>query len=86
MSAFGSAERSDTGDVWAVEWDKSHSAWEQDQLVRFKHVDTAVYLSSHAKTFSRPITGQQEVCGKVKSKDANWKATEGVYFPERTVQ
>ena len=86
VSAFGSAERSDTGDAWIVEWDKSPSAWEQDQAVRFKHVDTGVYLSSHAKTFNRPITGQQEVCGKAKSKDASWKATEGVFFPERSQQ
>ena len=80
ISAFGSADSSDTGDVWILEWDKASSAWQQDQPVRFKHQDTGTYLSSHSKKFNRPITGQQEICGKAKSKDANWLATEGVYF------
>ena len=84
ISAFGSAHSSDTGDVWILEWDKSKSTWEQDEAVRFKHQDTGSYLSSHSKKFNRPITGQQEVCAKAKSKDANWLATEGVYFPPQT--
>ena len=81
ISAFGSAGSSDTGDIWILEWDKSKSTWEQDQPIKFKHQDTGSYLSSHSKKFNRPITGQQEVCAKAKSKDANWLATEGVYFP-----
>ena len=83
ISAFGSADSSDTGDIWILEWDKSKSTWEQDQPVKFKHQDTGTYLSSHSKKFNRPITGQQEVCAKAKSKDANWLATEGVFFPSQ---
>lgn len=81
VSAFGSADSSDTGDIWILEWDKSVPTWQQDQPVKLKHADTGTYLSSHSKKFNRPITGQQEICAKAKSKDANWLATEGVYFP-----
>lgn len=81
VSAFGSSDSSDTGDIWILEWDKSVPTWQQDQPVKLKHADTSTYLSSHSKKFNRPITGQQEICTKAKSKDANWLATEGVYFP-----
>jgi len=84
VSAFGSADSSDTGDIWILEWDKSVSTWQQDQSVKLKHADTGTYLSSHSKKFNRPITGQQEICTKAKSKDANWLATEGVYFPAQS--
>lgn len=82
ISAFGDDKRSDTGDVWAIEWDSSESHWSQSTKARLKHVDTGVYLYSHEMRFQQPIHGQQEVCGK-KSRDRNaeWQAAEGVYLP-----
>ena len=34
VSAFGSDGQSDTGDVWAVEWDGKAKYWKQDAKVR----------------------------------------------------
>lgn len=33
VSAFGSNDHSDEGDVWLVQWDKGGSAWQRDQKV-----------------------------------------------------
>ena len=49
--------------------------------VKLKHVETGVYLSSSERKYGRPISGQQEVCGRKKADW--WAATEGVYFTER---
>lgn len=49
--------------------------------VKLKHVETGVYLASSERKYGRPISGQQEVCGRKKADW--WAATEGVYFPER---
>ncbi len=48
-----------------------------------KHVDTGAYLSSQAGArFGHPIGGQQEVAGAThKSKDTEWSAAEGIYYP-----
>ncbi len=50
--------------------------------VKLKHVETGVYLASSERKYGRPISGQQEVCGRKKADW--WAATEGVYFPERS--
>ena len=48
------------------------------------HADTGVYLFSHAKEFPRPIAGQYEVAGSARrTRDVEWLAAEGIYFPER---
>ncbi len=63
-----------------MECDGSH--WERDDKVHLAHVDTRVYLFSHAKAFPRPISGQYEVCGSTRrSKDTEWMVAEGVFYP-----
>ena len=54
--------------------------------VQFKHEDTGAWLTSSSRhKFGRPIGGQLEVAAKGSSgKDAQWRTTEGVYFPEAT--
>lgn len=49
--------------------------------VKLKHVETGVFLASSERKYGRPISGQQEVCGRKKADW--WAATEGVYFTER---
>ncbi|KAK9808709.1 hypothetical protein WJX72_002347 [[Myrmecia] bisecta] len=85
VSAHGDDGRTDTGDVWIIDWDKGAGAWMRDQPVRFRHTDTSKYLASHDRKFGRPIAGQQEVCAKAAAaKDSYWLATEGVYYPDQT--
>ena len=47
-------------------------------------MDTGVYLATHDVKYQRPIPGHTEVFGG-KKRDAQtvWRATEGVYFPQR---
>lgn len=33
VSAFGGNEQSDSGDVWAVQWEKGPTQWQKDQKV-----------------------------------------------------
>merc|ERR1712205_5375 len=56
--------------------------WLRDRMVRLVHVSTGVSLHSHQQKYSRPVTGQFEVCG-AHSKYSNnlWIAHEGVYLP-----
>jgi len=79
VSCYGDgAGASNSNDVWRVEAD---DVWETDERVSFVHVDTNVYLSSHAKAFPRPIAGQHEVFGgRARDRTAEWVAAEGVYF------
>ncbi|KAJ9507700.1 hypothetical protein QJQ45_019127 [Haematococcus lacustris] len=85
VSAFGSDNESDTGDVWTVEWDGKHKTWKQDIKVMLKHQDTGGYLFSHPQRFGNPIAGQHEVCGVTrKDKQTEWQAAEGVYMPITT--
>lgn len=85
VSCFGSDDETDSGDLWQVEWDGKAKAWERDQPVRLKHVETGVYLATHDVKYQRPIPGHTEVFGsKVKAPSTVWKATEGVYFPQRS--
>lgn len=86
ISAYGSADVSDTGDVWKITTSsKSSKVWERDVDVEFRHVDTSVVLASGSNKYGRPIQGQQEICGKSKpGKDTLWRSTEGIYFPTRS--
>ena len=85
VSAFGGEGKTDTGDIWLVEWDKGDD-WAQDQRVQLRHKDTDQYLSSGPRQFGRPISGQFEVYAKNSKKAAEswWTATEGIFFPPRT--
>ena len=84
VSAFGGEGRTDTGDVWVVDWDKGDAAWSQDQRVQLMHKDTSQYLASGPRQFGRPISGQFEIFAKgKKAADTLWTATEGVYFTPR---
>lgn len=85
VSAFGGEGRSDTGDIWVVDWDKGDAAWTQDQRVQLMHRDTSQYLASGPRQFGRPISGQFEIFAKgKKAADTLWTATEGVFFPPRS--
>lgn len=86
VSAYGSADVSDTGDNWTItSHAKSSKFWERDADVELRHVDTSVVLASGSRKYGRPIHGQQEICGKSKSgKDTFWRSTEGLYFPQRS--
>lgn len=68
----------DTGDHWEVVC--SGDFWRKDSRVRFKHVDTDMYLSISGRTFGRPINGQMEVIGVASPHQAEWSALEGVYI------
>lgn len=82
VSCFGDDNESDTGDYWKLEIEGSGKTWRQDQRIRLQHVDTAGYLHSHDKKYTRIAGGQQEVCGmREKRPDNVWLAAEGVYFP-----
>ncbi|KAK4362170.1 hypothetical protein RND71_017411 [Anisodus tanguticus] len=82
VSCFGDDNGSDTGDYWRLEIEGSGKTWRQDQRIRLQHMDTAGYLHSHDKKYTRIAGGQQEVCGvKEKRPDNVWLAAEGVYFP-----
>lgn len=84
VSAFGGEGKSDTGDIWLVDWEKGEAAWSQDQRVQLKHKDTSQFLASGSRQFGRPISGQYEVFAKSKKgQDTWWAATEGVFFPPR---
>ncbi|PSC68775.1 stromal cell-derived factor 2 [Micractinium conductrix] len=85
VSCFGDDSTSDSGDMWRVEWDGAAPHWERDAAVRLLHRDTAGYLSNHAVQYQRPIPGHTEVfAARNKGPHAQWRATEGVYFPART--
>lgn len=81
ISCFGDEAKSDTGDIWIIEWDDRQDYWVQDQKIRLKHKDTGAYLSSHAMMFRQPIAGRTEIFGSKKSgKPAVFRAGEGVFF------
>lgn len=55
------------------------------RVCRLKHVDTGVYLATHNIKYQRPIPGHTEVFGSnLRSSEGLWRATEGVFFPQRT--
>lgn len=82
VSAFGGDEASDHLDEWVVDLDKATPAWTTDAPVRFKHVETGVWLAAHGRLYGPPISGQGEVFGAKDRKgagDVTWAAGEGVY-------
>ena len=81
VSAYGSAQQSDKGDVWRVESKSGAAYWERDSPVLLVHVETGAALSSSTKSYPRPIEGQHEVAGKqTRGGDCEWTAAEGVYY------
>eukprot|EP00735_Rhodelphis_limneticus_P012257 TRINITY_DN5475_c0_g1::TRINITY_DN5475_c0_g1_i1::g.26734::m.26734 TRINITY_DN5475_c0_g1::TRINITY_DN5475_c0_g1_i1::g.26734 ORF type:complete len:227 (-),score=53.01,sp/Q9DCT5/SDF2_MOUSE/48.88/6e-55,MIR/PF02815.14/0.0085,MIR/PF02815.14/4.4e-10,MIR/PF02815.14/0.0005,His_binding/PF02098.11/1e+03,His_binding/PF02098.11/0.3,His_binding/PF02098.11/1.5e+02,N36/PF11438.3/0.18 TRINITY_DN5475_c0_g1_i1:103-783(-) len=85
VSAYGANGVGDTGDNWRVECVKTTAFWLREEEVRFLHVDTGKYLHSTSQKYQRPIAGQFEVCAKdTKNKQAQWKADQGVYYPDRS--
>lgn len=80
VSCYGDgAGASNSNDVWRVETEDD--VWLTDERVSLLHVDTGVWLASHAKAFPRPIAGQHEVFGgRARDRSAEWQAAEGVYF------
>lgn len=80
VSAFGDDGAGDSLDEWVVQCDGKN--WSRKDTVRFKHKETQAYLSCTAKTYGRPISGQQEIVASSQpSKATNyWKAMEGIYI------
>ncbi|XP_066294279.1 stromal cell-derived factor 2-like [Branchiostoma lanceolatum] len=79
VSAFGTDGLGDTGDYWAVTC--SGTYWERDDMVRFKHTVTEMYLHITGDTYGRPIHGQREVCAYPKPDSGNfWRVMEGVFI------
>lgn len=83
VSAFGSDEDSDTGDHWIVYCRSRY--WLKNESVRFKHVDTEMWLSLSGNIYGRPIFGQLEVvCSTTSESTSYWKTAEGVYVQPTT--
>ncbi|KAI1708237.1 MIR domain-containing protein [Ditylenchus destructor] len=81
ISCFGKeGEGSDTGDHYKVVC--NGDLWNEDDEVRFKHVDTGMYLATSGQQYGRPISGQREVVGRSSSSgyDALWTTAEGIYI------
>ncbi|EPB76413.1 hypothetical protein ANCCEY_04471 [Ancylostoma ceylanicum] len=79
VSCFGNDAQSDTGDNWQVVCDTEE--WLETEPVKFKHVDTGVYLALSGQQFGRPIHGQREVVGTDgATSGGKWKAAEGVFM------
>ncbi|XP_064473665.1 stromal cell-derived factor 2-like isoform X1 [Ornithodoros turicata] len=78
VSAFGDNGQGDTGDNWIVVCSSDY--WERGAPVRFKHVDTDMWLCTSGNTYGRPIGGQMEICA-TSYPDAGcyWKTAEGVF-------
>mmetsp|Transcript_8942 Transcript_8942/g.17499 ORF Transcript_8942/g.17499 Transcript_8942/m.17499 type:complete len:225 (-) Transcript_8942:75-749(-) len=99
ISGYGNAEEghSDSGDNWRVDCDSHTGFWQRDSKVKFMHADTGGCLFAQKEVaFTNqncrgcPIIGQLEVCGlqncaHVSSPDAMWKASDGIFFPKRSV-
>lgn len=78
VSAFGGDNDSDTGDHWIVYCKNRY--WQKNEPIRFKHVDTEMWLSLSGNIYGRPIFGQLEViCSTSADSSSYWKAAEGVY-------
>jgi dolichyl-phosphate-mannose--protein O-mannosyl transferase len=79
VSCFGKDGQGDTGDHWSVLCDTD--VWMRDEPVRFRHVDTGVYLGVSGQQYGRPIAGQHEIVGsKSLSSNNDWKSAEGVFM------
>mmetsp|Transcript_9244 Transcript_9244/g.28132 ORF Transcript_9244/g.28132 Transcript_9244/m.28132 type:complete len:227 (+) Transcript_9244:125-805(+) len=83
VSAFGSDDSTDGGDIWIISWGTTGKIWKQDTKVKLQHRDTSMYLASYEQArFGQPIHGQLEVCAVARA-DANsdWQTAEGVFMP-----
>ncbi|KHJ93699.1 MIR domain protein [Oesophagostomum dentatum] len=79
VSCFGNDAQSDTGDNWQLVCDTE--AWMESEPVKFKHVDTGIYLALSGQQYGRPIHGQREVVGTDGlTNSGRWKAAEGVFM------
>lgn len=79
VSCFGGGAQSDSGDDWQLICDSEE--WLESEAVKFKHVDTGVYLALSGQQFGRPIHGQREVVGTDSlTNTAKWITAEGVYM------
>lgn len=85
VSAFGQNGEGDTGDNWTVLCGGSN--WEINSKVRFKHLDTEVYLAVSGHTYGRPISGQMEIIGTTYSDSSTyWVVKEGVFVKPNEVE
>ncbi|KAH7645477.1 stromal cell-derived factor 2-like protein [Dermatophagoides farinae] len=76
--AFGKDGDGDTGDNWQILCGGKH--WELNSNIRFKHVDTEMYLSSSGHVYGRPIQGQMEIIASTYSDSSvYWIAKEGIF-------
>jgi len=81
VSAFGENGDGDTGDNWIAKCSTKY--WNRKNKLRFQHDDTGLYLHISSEKFGRPISGQNEICGKHTEENNNlWIAQEGVYVKE----
>jgi len=85
VSAYGSAQQSDKGDVWRVESKSGEGWWERDEPIQLVHVETGAALTSSTRAYPRPIEGQHEVAaakarGGEWTAAESWTAAEGIYF------
>ncbi|KAJ1346428.1 hypothetical protein KIN20_001207 [Parelaphostrongylus tenuis] len=79
VSCFGNGGQSDSGDDWQLICDSEE--WMETEAVKFKHVDTGVYLALSGQQFGRPIHGQREVVGTDSlTSTGKWLAAEGVFM------
>eukprot|EP00472_Partenskyella_glossopodia_P014168 CAMPEP_0197539176 /NCGR_PEP_ID=MMETSP1318-20131121/61862_1 /TAXON_ID=552666 /ORGANISM="Partenskyella glossopodia, Strain RCC365" /LENGTH=219 /DNA_ID=CAMNT_0043097813 /DNA_START=44 /DNA_END=703 /DNA_ORIENTATION=+ len=97
ISGYGNSREnhSDPGDNWIVKCDSHSGYWQRDSLVKLMHPNTGSCLFAEKKTaFTQqncrncPIVGQLEVsglqqCQHIASKDAEWKAADGIFFAKR---
>ena len=79
VSAFGGDGASDHLDEWTLDLDRATPVWKADAPVRFKHVETGVWLTSSGRAYGHPIAGHVEVVGLADKKGVEWTAGEGVY-------
>ncbi|XP_061880233.1 stromal cell-derived factor 2-like protein 1 [Entelurus aequoreus] len=79
VSAFGENGEGDDLDVWTVQCDGTY--WERNDVVRFKHMGTNVFLSVTGEQYGHPIRGQREVHGMTSPSHHNWwQVMEGVFI------
>lgn len=79
VSCYGVDGLGDTGDHWDLIC--STDDWMRDSPVRFRHVDTGVFLGLSGRSFGRPISGQMEVVGFHNPQHGTrWTTAEGLFI------
>ncbi|XP_055923363.1 stromal cell-derived factor 2 [Eupeodes corollae] len=82
VSCYGVDGLGDTGDHWEVIC--SNDSWQRDSPVRFRHVDTGVFLGLSGRSFGRPISGQMEVVGfNNPQHGTRWTTAEGLFIVQQ---